>query len=311
MTAATLLVASILGSENARASSSNGGAFKSSAYGARAWGMGGAGLATISDEGAVHWNPAMLSLLPSNMAGASYINLIEGTTARQSQVAYAHIFKTSERDDFRGTVACHAVGAMFTNLHLGINEGVDANNNGKTNYDENIFRVAYAYSPDYFISFGFAGEIFMSTSDIPGFESVGSSIDAAMRLWLLENLSVGMVLRNAFSRYSYDDGQDFRRDREFAVGVSTKTIPRATVEADLVFAHGDLARAIIGGETDYFYNHLALRAGLAAINTGEGRSVPYLGFGVKFDRFKLHYNANLDDENAFGDTHRFSLSIAI
>lgn len=303
LTAAIFMLAGIFGSENALAGYSHGGAFKSSSYGARAWGMGGAGAAGVTDEGAVYWNPAMLSLIPSNLAGASYINLVAGTTARQSQIAYAHVLIESDQDDLRGTVARHAVGAMFTNLRLGISGG--------TNYDENTLRVAYAYAPDFFISFGFAGEVFMSSGDIPGFETTGSSVDAAMRFWLLEDLTLGLVLRNAFSRYSYDDGQDFKREREFVMGASTTTIGHATIEADLIFAHGDLTRAILGGETDYFYNRLALRAGIAAINTGEPRTVLYAGFGVKLDRLTLHYNANLDDKHAFENTHRFSLSIAI
>lgn len=288
---------------NAWAGYSEGGAFKSPAYGARAWGMGGAGVATVSDEGAVYWNPAMLSLLPSNLAGASYINLVAGATARQSQLAYAHVLATSESDEARGTVARHAIGALYTNLMIDIQGG--------SGYDENTFRVAYAYTPDYFISFGVAGDVFFSTSDVPGFDAIGTSVDGALRLLLFEDLTLGLVVRNAFSRYSYDDGTDYRREREFVIGASTTAISQATIEGDLVFAHGDLSRVILGGETDYLLNRLALRAGFAVISAGESRNLPYLGFGVRVDRFRLHYNANLDDETAFEDTHRFSLSFAI
>jgi len=83
--AAGLITAGFTESE---AGYSQGGAFKSSSYGARAWGMGGAGVASVCDEGAVYWNPAMMAMLPSNSIGLSYVNLVEGTTARQSQLAY-------------------------------------------------------------------------------------------------------------------------------------------------------------------------------------------------------------------------------
>jgi hypothetical protein len=266
--------------------------------------MGGAGVATVSDEGAVYWNPAMLALLPSNRrVGASYINLVAGVSAHQSQLAYARILATSESDDIGGTVARHAVGALYTNLMLDIQGGFS--------YQENTLRVAYAYTPDYFVSFGAAGDIFFSTSDVPGFEAIGSSVDAAVRLLLFEDFTLGLVARNAFSRYSYDDGTDYSREREFVIGVSTTAIPQGAIEGDLVFAHGDLSRVIVGGETDYLFKLLALRAGFAVINAGESRNVPYLGFGVRVGRVRLHYNANLDDENAFEDTHRFSLSFAI
>jgi hypothetical protein len=265
--------------------------------------MGGAAVATVCDEGAVYWNPAMLSLLPSRLVGASYVNLVAGATARQSQLAYARIIKTSEQDDVRGAVARHAVGALYTNLMLDIQGG--------KSYDENTLRVAYAYTPDYFISFGVAGEVFVSSSGVPGFDAVGSSVDAALRLQLLEELTLGFIARNAFSRFSYDDGTDFNREREFVIGASTSAVYRTALEGDLVFAYGGLSRAIVGGETEYFFDLLALRAGFAVFNSGESRYVPYLGFGLSLDRFKLHYNANLDDENAFEDTHRFSLSVAM
>ena len=305
MVTAAIFAAGLIaaGFTDAGAGYSQGGAFKSTDYGARAWGMGGAGVAGINDEGAVYWNPAMMALLPSHTAGASYINLVKGTTARQSQVAYAHVLEKSERDDVRGVVARHAIGALYTNLSLDIQGG--------TGYSENTLRVAYAFTPDYFISFGLAGDVFMSSADVEGFDAAGTSVDAALRISLLEDLTVGLVMRNAFSRYSYDDGTDFRRERVFVAGASTTLFRQVKTQADLIFAHGDLARAIIGAETDYFFEHLALRAGFAAINTGEPRNVPYVGFGVGYDRFHLHYNANLDKETAFESTHRFSLSIAI
>lgn len=295
-----LITAGVTG---AAADYSRGGAFKTTGYGARAGGMGGAAVAGVTDEGAAYWNPAMMALLPSNLIGASYINLVAGTTARLSQVAYAHVIEKSDRDDVRGTLARHAVGALYTNLKLDIQGG--------TGYDENVLRVAYSYTPDYFVSIGFAGEVFMSSADVDGFGAKGTSVDAALRMWLLENLTVGLVMRNAFSRYSYDDGTDFRREREFVAGAATTLFRYVHTEADLVFAHGDLARAVLGAETGYFFEHLAVRAGFAAVNTGEPRNVPYAGFGAAFDRFRLHYNVNLDDESAFESTHRFSLSIAI
>jgi len=136
-------------------------------------------------------------------------------------------------------------------------------------------------------------------------------VDAAVRLALLEELTLGFVARNAFSRYSYDDGLDFSREREFAFGVSAAYIPHATIEGDIVFAHGSLSRAIFGGETEYLFDLLALRAGFAVLRSGKMRHVPYFGAGFRLSRLTLHYNANLDDEIAFDSTHRFSLSLSL
>jgi hypothetical protein len=271
----TLLVCA---AASADADYSKGGAFRHPGYGARAWGMGGAAVATVDDESAVSWNPAMLSLLGSNQAGASYVNLVSGVTARQSQVVYAHVLERGAPDDEGQTSARHVVGVMYTNLHLEI-----------------------------------AGDFLLSGSDVQGFDAVGSSVDFAARLMLTENVTVGAVARHAFSRYSYDDGLDYSLDRAFVLGASYSSIPYATLEADIVYDHGDVARTIGGLETDYLFDVIALRGGIASVDSGESRTVPHFGFGLRAPggRFIVHYNANLDDEKAFEDTHRFSLSVSI
>jgi hypothetical protein len=293
----------VAGWESAYAGFSKGGAFVSPGYGARAWGMGGAVVATLDDEGSVYWNPGMMALVGANTVGASYIDLVAGATAHQSQLAYVHVLKTNDPDEADRTMARHAAGALYTNLRLGIQSG--------ESYEENTLRVAYAYTPDYFISFAFAAEAFASHSDVSGFNARGTSVDGALRLMLTKNVTLGLVVRNAFSRYSYTDGADFKREREFALGVSTAATQFARIEGDMVWAHGDPSRWLIGAESDYLFGLLALRAGFAVIKAGESRSLPYFGFGVRYSRLTLHYNANFDKETAFADTHRFTLSVSL
>ena len=292
-----------VGPVDALAGFSMGGAFKSPGYGARAWGMGGAAVATVDDEGSVYWNPGMMALAPSNTVGASYINLISGATAHQSQLAYVHVLNIHDTGESGIKVGQHAIGVMYTNLRLGIQTG--------EGYDENLFRLAYAYSPDPLVSFAIAWDIFASSSEVGGFDSRGTSVDGALRLLLTENTTVGVVARNAFSRYSYSDGEDFRREREFVLALSSRSFRFLTVEGDLVYSHGDPSRWIVGAESDYMFGVLALRAGVAAIRTGESRTVPYFGFSARLRRIALHYNANMDTENAFADTHRFTVSVSL
>lgn len=284
---------------------SEGGAFRLPQYGARGWGMAGAALATVDDEGAISWNPAMLGLLTRNQAGASYVNLVPGAAARQSQVAYAHVIQRMRTQGGRRSVSRHVVGAMVTNLHLELAGG--------EGYDENFVRVAYAFTPEYFITFGVAGDVYFSSSDVPGFDAKGTSVDFSARMMLTEHVDLGLVIRNAFSRYSFDDGKDDAIERAVAAGVKVNSIPYATAEVDLVFEYGDLARVLAGLETEYLFELLSVRGGFAHIDTGQSRGVPYFGFGVNAirDRLFIHYNANLDDDKAFEDTHRFSLSVSI
>jgi len=283
---------------------SKGGAFRLPGYGARAWGMGGAATVTVDDESAVSWNPAMLSQLHGSCVGASYVNLVAGATARQSQIAYARALQWSEPGDDGQVVAHHAVGVMLTNLHLGLAGG--------DGYDENFVRVAYAYTPDYFVTFAAAGDVFLSTSYVPAFRAFGGSVAFAARPMLTRHLDVAVVARNAFSRFSYEDGVDFEKERAFVFAAGTHSLPYARVEADVVVDHGDLGRILGGVESDYLFDLLCLRAGAAALRSGESREVPYFGFGLRAgSRLRLDYNANLDDEKAFEDTHRFSLSVSL
>lgn len=291
------------GVNDAIAGFSLGGAYKSPGYGARAWGMGGAATASVDDEGSVYWNPGMMALAPAKTVGASYINLVPGATAHQSQLAYVHVLDPHDTGEDGLMIGRHAVGVMYTNVRLGIQSG--------EGYDENILRLAYAYSPDPMVSFAIAWDVFASTSDVDGFGSRGTSVDGALRLLLTENLTFGMVARNAFSRYSYDDGSDYRREREYVLALSSRSIQVLTVEGDLVWAHAAPSRWILGAESKYIFDILALRAGVAAIRSGESRTVPYFGFGVRISRLALHYNANLDSDNAFAETHRFTLSVSI
>lgn len=291
---------------DALAGYSLGGAFKSPGYGARAWGMGGAAVATVADESAVYWNPGMMAQAPDNIVGAAYINLVPGTTARQSQLAYVHVRGWHDTGEDGLSVGRHAFGLMYTNLHLGIQTG--------ESYDENVLRVAYSYAPDPLVSFAIAWDVFASSSGVEGFDSRGTSVDGAIRLQLTERTTVGMVARNAFSRYSYDDGTDYRREREFVLGLSSRAITHVAIEGDMVYAHGGPSRWILGAESDYMFGVLALRAGVAAITTGENRTVPYFGMSVGSRwprRLAIHYNANMDTDNAFADTHRFTLSVSL
>lgn len=285
---------------------SEGGAFRLPGYGARAWAMGGAAVTILNDESSIYWNPALLSGVSGDMAGASYINLVEGATARQSELAYVRIL-SPHNDDFGLPVHRHVVGAMYTNVSLDIAGG--------ESYSENHVRLAYAYTPEDLITFAATMRVFFSTSGVDNFGAVGTSVDGSARMRLSHDLTLAMVARDAFSRYSYDyaDGRnlDFQLQRGYTIGLGYKRLPRVAVEGDLVFDNDGVARSVLGAESDYILDHLALRAGMAHLRSGDTRVVPYFGFGLRASRLTLHYNANLDSEDALGATHRFSLSVTL
>jgi len=304
LAALTLAASIVVGAGRAEAGYSRGGAFTTPGYGARAWGMGGAATLTVEDEGAVFWNPAMMGRFQArNLIGASYVNLVAGATARQSQLVYGRTLEAGTPGEGRKPFARHAVGALYSNVHFDIQGGVG--------YDEHTFRLAYAFTPDPFISFGIAGDLLISRSDVPDFDALGSSVDFALRAELLDGFSLGLVARNAFSQYRFNYGDQIVREREFVLAVAADAFPVVTAEGDIVWAHHDVARLTLGAETDYLFDRLALRAGLGFVRIGESRSVPYAGFGFRAGAVTLHYNANFDQETALSDTHRFSVSVRL
>ncbi len=100
----------------ARAGYSRGGRFTAPGYGARAWGMGGAAVAWGADEGATYWNPALLSLVDKGRIGFSYVNLVPGTEARHSYVAYARSIEEGALDAPGLEFSEHAIGVLYGNL---------------------------------------------------------------------------------------------------------------------------------------------------------------------------------------------------
>lgn len=282
---------------------SRGGSFLIPGYGARAGGMGGALIASGGDEGAVYWNPAYLACLQEDRAGVSYVNLVPGADARHSMLAYARSLQSLSSELDQDRVSAHAVGFLYSNLSLGLSDG--------RNYSENVFRFAYAYTPDYFISVGAAANVLVARSDIGEFDATGSSFDFGFRLKLSRRTSFGFVARNAFSRVNYTDGFDQSLRRRFSAAFSMRPIPRLLLESATEFAFGGVSRTTLGGEYALYADLVYLRSGISLLASGESRSLPHFGLGFAFDRFSLDYNANLDTEEAFEDTHRFSLSVRL
>jgi hypothetical protein len=287
----------------AAAGYSRGGGFIAPGYGARAWGMGGAAVAAGADEGAVYWNPALLSLVERGRIGFSYVNLVPGTDARHSYLAYARAVKEGVLDGPGLAYAEHAIGLLYGNLMLELSDG--------RKYTENSLTLAYAYSPEYFVSIGASMGLLLSSSDIGEFDAKGTTLTVGLRVVLLEDLTLGLVGRHLFSRVMFDSGEDYNLDRSFTLGAAFRLLDNATVEGDLVAAYGGIARVVLGCEGRFFSDVLALRGGISSVIAGEGRTLPHMGIGVRLRRVDLDYNANFDGSEAFDDTHRFSLAVGL
>ncbi len=288
---------------------SRGGAFRGPGFGARAYGLGGGGIALTGGVDAVYWNPAMLPRSQRGEVGGSLVNLFPDGLARQTQLGGTFFLERNDTDDINGALARQSFGVMLTNMRLELTDG--------DNYAENTLRLAYAYTPEALVTFAAAFDVLFSNSDTPDFSAAGTSVDLAARLELTPSLTMAAVVRNAFSRYSYSDGLDYDRERQVAIGFAASPIDQLSLVTDFAFEHGDAAQVSFGGE-GVLANLLALRAGWTIRNTGESRSYPQFGIGLlAVDRqlglgvsgIRFDYAATLDEETAFDQLHRFALAI--
>jgi hypothetical protein len=159
------------------------------------------------------------------------------------------------------------------------------------------------------LSFGAAFNLLTISSDYDQFDGTGTSIDAGLRIGLLKDITFAFMARNAASLLNYSDDIEENLSRSYTIGLALQNISHLLVEGDIVFAHGGVSRYIVGAEGILFADILAVRVGLSSLQFGESRTIPHLGFGIKFRRFQLNYNANFDSERALEDTHRVSLSV--
>lgn len=265
--------------------------------------MGGAAIAIGADEGATYWNPALLSLLDRGRLGLSYVEPVPGAEVRHSFLAYARPVKRGVADEPGLAFNEHTAGVVFSNLSLEIPDG--------RSYTENALLIGYSYSPEYFVSVGVSAGVLLASSDVGEFDARGTTFNAGIRVALLERFTLGVVVRNAFSYVMFDSGEDYPLDRSLGLGLGVRLLENATVEGDVIGAFGGIARVVVGGEATFFADLLALRGGVSAVTAGENRVLPHMGIGVGFRRLRLDYNANFDGEEAFGDTHRFSLGVGL
>jgi hypothetical protein len=130
------------------------------------------------------------------------------------------------------------------------------------------------------------------------------------RLSVSSQVAIALMGRDLFSRYSYDDGHDYSKEPEYMAGVAWSG-PSLSAEVDVVRSYGTWSRLSLGAETAYLFSYVSLRGGIAFLSGGDSRSIPAFGVSVRASRLTLHYGAAIDEEEAFGNTHRVSLAVRI
>src|SRR5262249_31453774 len=216
-----------------RADSSLGGPFVLPLYGARAWGMAGAVIARIDDESAVDWNPAGISQAARG-AGVSAVQLVPGASLNEAQAVFVMPLGTAR--NVETGVARQAVGAMYTNLSADVGAG--------ETYSENHLHLAYAYSPQPVATFAIAGNAELARTGVNNFDAWGTGVDMAVKLRVSPDWSLALVARDAFSRYTFEDGRDDRKERQYVAGIAHHIPGAIDLEANFLYVHDGWLRTM-------------------------------------------------------------------
>jgi hypothetical protein len=138
----------------------------------------------------------------------------------------------------------------------------------------------------------------------------GFGFDLGVSVLVKDNWFASVVWRDLYTRVSFDTetaqtlspGLDFGVDWELHRGWSG--------EVDAILREGTLQRIAGGLEWRTYHELVAVRAGFTVVQTGETRTYPTAGAGLRWSHFGLDYGVSFDADDAFGLGHRFALRVA-
>lgn len=204
------------------------GAFLRMGMGARAKAMGDAFAAIPEDAIAGFYNPALLPHLKKRQAMLSFAFL--PLDRKLDYLGYAQSLhpKVSEEDGAKPLSAGFAVAWV----HAGVDNiyGTDSNGNhiGDFSNAEHAFYLSFAISPTPFFSVGLSGKVLynrfpkIAQEDAP-VSSQGFGVDFGAYLNPVSNLTLGLVLRDNMSKYTWNTDKLWERGTS-----TTNRFPKVT-----------------------------------------------------------------------------------
>lgn len=303
-----------------------GGAFVTGDVGTRPMGMGGAFVAMPGDANSIMWNPAGLGTLTKLELTTMYANLYSLDYISQSFIGYVIPVK-----------GFGAQGISWSHI------GVDFESSGSS-WAENTFIYSYARKLMKNSFFGFNLKYYKVSSDFSGGKANGYGLDAGYLLYVNHQLTFGVYIRDLFSRLSWDTGHKERLNLAYKLGIGYKPCEKIAVALDLdgmqtnllagfhiggeywfLFSKGlkkvgvNRRRRSMGFRGRYFpqtggvqaaptFEKVGVRAGIEKELLSDKRTKISLGLSAVFNYWQFDY-AYLIDDDALGDTHRFSFGI--
>ena len=301
-------------SATAFAQSEAGGQSMLIAPGARADGMGRAGVAVAEDANAMWWNVAGLAFVRGHQVAATYTALVPDLA---DDVNFSYLSYIQRVEGLGG------IGASFGYLSYGKSTATDIDGNDIGEFKSYELAPAIAYGTDLVPNMGFGVALKLVRVDLaPAFVSLDGRAGrgttfAADFGWLYKmpkmKTSLGATLSNIGPNIAYiDQDQSDPLGRNVRVGAAYRPV-ETNVHRLLVAV--DATRYLLPGRTlavdvwdagiEYEFNRLlALRFGYISDPIGTITDVTY-GFGVGYKGFHFDF-ANIPQSEFLDRVNRFS-----
>jgi hypothetical protein len=288
----------------AAADFSTGGVFLPLGHGARAHGLGGAGVPIVRDDGAAYWCPSNLAWLePQTGFTFMHAQIFPDVGSGYETLSFAR--RSGNRlggGDQALLPSRWAAGVFFGHL------GLDFDTSG---WSENRVTLAGAFALNNFTSLGAAVRYLGLSTDFDAGDAHGGGLDLSLSILVARRLFAAVVGRDLWTRVKFDTETWETQEPSIDFGLEYRVGKRGSAVGELVFREGTLRRTIVGLEWRPLREALALRGGWSLESGGESRSFPSAGAGIRFRQFGLDYGAAFEDDDALGVTQRVSLHVGL
>jgi len=283
----------LCGNLTAASSSITAGAFAGLPVSVRGAGMGGAYSVVATGSGSAYHNPAWMGFAETRSAGISYADLSSLGLVRNVYLDYVQ--------PDRG----YGASGLYWNWRGTEVEGPGGI--GELGYAENTLCYALGKRIGQYVAVGVALKGYIISTDIEDAGGKGGGLDLALYAEPDPFTTVGLLVRNALSRISWDTGLSDNLPVEIEIGVSYLILDELLAASELRFERGDYASFAIGGEYAILPEVFYIRGGLTR---RFDRTSPAFGLGFNHAGFRLDYAAEIDSGHAgLGTTHRVGMNL--
>jgi hypothetical protein len=287
------LAFSLPGAALGASSSVTAGAFVPYPVSVRGVGMGGAYAALAQGSGAPYHNPAAMGFSEERFAGVSYADLGSMGLVRNVYLDYVQ--------PDRG----YGASGIYWNWRGTEVEGPGGK--GELGYSENTLCYALAKRIGQYISVAAAVKGYFIVTDIQDAGGKGAGLDLALYAAPDPFSTLGLVVRNAISRFAWDTGLADNLPLELEIGGSYLILDQLVAVAELRFEKSHYTGFSLGGEYSVVPEVFMVRGGFTR---RFDRTSPAFGLGFRHQTFRFDYAAEMDGgTSGLGTTHRAGMTI--